>query len=107
MNILIALVVLGFLSHLIGDLAEESTKAGETVKPIAFIKARPYRILMSIIGSSVGFLIVMVDLDKQLTAELYSTAYTMAFGIGYASDSVINKIATIATNKMEKKLDAG
>lgn len=106
MNILIALVVLGFLAHLVGDLAEESTKVGETIKPIAFLKSRPYRILVSIIGSSVGYLVVMVDLDKQLVAELYSTAYTMAFGIGYASDSLINKMANIASNKMEKKLDA-
>lgn len=103
MEILIALVVIGFLAHVIGDMSEESTRVGTIVNPLAFLVGRPYRIAMSLLGATAGCLIMIPDLERQLIAGFDVTAYMTALGIGYASDSLINKFANMATNRLEKK----
>ena len=102
MEILIFLVVLGSIAHIVGDMIEASKLAGTPVHPIVFLKSRPYRTIMSLIGASIGYIMLMHDLDKQVQAELYQSAYALAFGIGYAADSMINKAANIAEQQVNK-----
>ena len=102
MNWLLISVILGLLMHILGDMAEISTTQGKPIHPIQFLKTRPYRIALSVIGAIMGYLIFMNDLQKQIDAELYQTAYATAVGIGYAADSLINKAANIAKNRMDK-----
>jgi len=102
MNMLIILCILGLLTHVLGDLIEASQAKGSPVSCVTFLKSRPYRTLMSIIGTTLGFLMLMHDLQVQVTAELYQSAYATSFGIGYAADSLINKAANIAQQKVDK-----
>lgn len=102
----IALVVLGFLAHLFGDLAEESTKNGGAVDFTDFISKRRYSTIFSLLGAAIGYIIFSNDIDKMLKADAISMAYISALGIGYTSDSLVRKFATIASNKMEKRINA-
>ena len=102
MSLLISLVVLGWLVHVLGDLIEASKQNGGPINPVTFIKSKPYRTLMSIIGAALGFLMLMHDLNVQVKNELFQSAYATAFGLGYAADSIINKAANIAQQRIDK-----
>ena len=95
-----ALIVLGLLSHMLSDMIEASRALGQPIHPLKFVKERPYRLVLSAIGAFVGYAFFINDLQKQVDAELYLSAYATALGIGYASDSLINKAANIAQSKI-------
>src|SRR3990167_3776305 len=89
-------VALGWLIHLAGDLAEASVKDGRATGFIDYIRAHPWQLLFSTLGTAAGFLILYPGLVKQFEVGLYEMALATAAGIGYAGDSVVGKLGTFA-----------
>jgi len=91
----ITMLILGILTHFAMELAELTTKKGEIVSPITYVKERPYRTFLSITGSLVAYGMLMDTLPPD------SIHTYMAFGAGYLADSGAKSAANITRNTIE------
>lgn len=105
MDMVMLLVALGFFAHILGDLAEESTKLGSAMSFKNFMASRIYSTMFSAVGAVIGYIVFSNDMEKMIQAGAVSMAYVSGLGIGYTSDSLVRKFATIATNRMEKRIN--
>lgn len=95
-------VILGWLIHLVADLAEASVTTGTPVRLVAYIKSHPWRLLLSALGTFAGLMLFYHGMAQQIDAGLYEMALGTAMGIGYAGDSVVGKLGTFAERAMER-----
>lgn len=86
----LAMLFYGGAAHLLSCLAEASAKQGSRVTPLAYIRNRPYRVALGLIGSLAGY--GALSSTGQLTA-------VAAFGVGYMADNALSKIADAASNR--------
>ena len=86
------LCALGLLTHQIGILAEMSQARGVRVSPFDYIRERPYKLSLSIIGAIIGYIVL------QQSGEL--TLIT-AYGIGYMANDSIDRVGKMATMKSQ------
>jgi len=87
------MVFLGFLTHHISILIDLKIVKKKKVNLITwYIKKRPLKLLLSVIGSVAGY-VVLDDLG-------YLNAAT-ALTIGYLSDSIVDKIGKITAGRIK------
>lgn len=89
-GLLVGALILGILANFVGCLASASKSAGGPVNPIKWIKKRPYRVAMAVIGAVAGFIVLFTT--GQLTA-------VAAFASGYLGSDVVDKIADASENR--------
>ncbi len=85
------LCALGLLAHLLAVLAEMSHAAGKIVTPLEYIKKRPYKLSLAIIGAIVGY--AALEQMGELTQ-------LTAFGIGYMANDSIDRMGKITASRM-------
>lgn len=68
-----------------------TTERGSLVSPVRYVRERPYRFALSVIGSVVGFVFLL---------DLGELTKLTAFGIAYVGDSVAHRAGAIAQEKL-------
>lgn len=86
------LCFLGLIAHQLTILAEMSQAHGSLVTPYDYIKKRPYKFSLSVIGAIVGYMVL------QQMGEL--TLLT-AFGVGYIANDSIDRAGKLTAAKMQ------
>lgn len=82
-----AMLILGLLTHFLMILSEMSSARKAVVTPLGFLKEKPYKAALSVIGSIVAYSLLPID------AEPY-----VVFGAGYMANDALDRLGTI-TNK--------
>jgi len=95
-------VIIGWLIHIVADLAEASVTTGQPVRLMIHIKAHPWRLLLSALGTFAGLLLLYHGMVQQIDAGLYEMALGTAMGIGYAGDSVVGKLGSFAQRALDR-----
>lgn len=78
----LAMLAAGLLAHLLKKFIEVRQQL-EALTLVAYLKARPYKTAMSVIGAGVGYLLI---------AEPSTPSLVAAFGVGYAADSMLEVV---------------
>lgn len=86
------LCVLGLLTHQLSILAEMSQAKGRRVGPIEYIRERPYKLSLSIIGAVIGYIIL---------AQVGELTLLTAYGVGYMANDSIDRAGKIASMRMQ------
>lgn len=86
------LCVLGLLAHQMMILAEMSQASGQVIWPQDYIRKRPYKFGLSIIGTIVGYAALMDS--GQITS-------LTAFGVGVVANDIIDRIGKITAAKIQ------
>jgi len=87
----ILLCALGLLANLISVLSEMSAARKTFVSPLAYIRERPYKVVMAIIGAVIGYVVLM---------QINELSMLTAFGAGYISSDGADRAGRIANAKM-------
>lgn len=93
---------LGWGGHFIADLMEDSISREIRITPLEYIKQRPYKTLLSVLGTMAGLMILYPDLVKQMEADLVQLSTVTAIGLGYGGDSLFSKAATFSSKALDK-----
>lgn len=95
MEILIepAALVLGWVAQMLAALKVASKSAGGPVRPLRWIRKRPYQTGLGMVGALSGY--VALASTGQLTA-------VAAFASGYMGQDVIEKITAAASNRFAR-----
>ena len=83
---------LGLMTHQIAILAEMSQARGCTVWPQDYVKDRPYKFALAVIGAMVGYIILY---------ELEQLTMLTAFGIGAAANDSIDRAGSMSVSKIK------
>jgi hypothetical protein len=86
-----AMWFLGLVTHFVLVLSDVSAARKKYISPWQFIKERPYKVTLSIIGAIVGYA-VLQDV-KDAPAYVY-------FSVGYMANDTLDKAGSIASRKM-------
>lgn len=86
------LCFLGLLTHQLTILAEMSQARGVRVSPFDYMRERPYKLSLSIIGAVIGYIVL------QQSGEL--TLIT-SYGIGYMANDSIDRVGKMTSMKMQ------
>lgn len=78
----LTMLAAGLLAHLLKKFIEVRQQL-EALTLVAYLKARPYKTAMSVIGAGVGYLLI---------AEPSTPSLVAAFGVGYAADSMLEVV---------------
>lgn len=95
-------VIVGWVLHQVGDLAEISMQVGKPANALAHFKRHPWRMALSGIGVFAGLIVFYPSLQNQVGAGLNQEALTLAMGIGYAGDSMAGKLANMFSSAMNR-----
>lgn len=82
----LAMLLAGLVTHLLKKFMEVRQQL-EALTLGAYLKARPYKTAMAVIGAGAGYL---------LTAEASVPSLVAAFGVGYAADSMLEVVGARA-----------
>lgn len=82
MTWLSVLCLCGWLGHHLSILAQMSQDRGAVVTPACYVRERPYRFALSVVGTLAGFGVLAVE--GQLSA-------LDAVGVGWVADSVFHR----------------
>lgn len=91
------MLFLGMASHFFIELAELSTATGKRYDPWQYIKSRPYRMIISVIGALIGYALVI---DQVPSTPGHPIPGWMIAVVGFSSDSMIKQAANIMRNKI-------
>lgn len=86
------LCCLGLIAHQLSILAEMSQADGKMITPLAYIKRRPYKFSLSVIGAIVGYVVLL---------QLGELTPITAFGVGYIANDSIDRVGKITAVKMQ------
>lgn len=78
----LAMLLAGLLTHLLKKFLEVRQQLEALTLP-TYLKARPYKSALAVIGASAGYLLIADPSPPSLVA---------AFGVGYAADSMLEVI---------------
>lgn len=78
----LAMLLAGLVTHLLKKFMEMRQQLEALTLP-AYLKARPYKTALAVIGASAGYL---------LTSEPAAPSLMAAFGVGYAADSMLEVV---------------
>lgn len=81
-----AMLAFGLLSHLLKKFLELRQQL-EALTFRTYLKARPYKTALSVIGGCAGYLLI---------AEPTAPSLVAAFGVGYAADSMLDVVGAKA-----------
>jgi len=87
----LTMLVLGVVANQLNALSAASKEAGEPISPVQYVKDKPYRCVLSLVGAVIGYG-VLID-TGQLTA-------VAAVGVGFAGAEVINWVSDWTRRKM-------
>jgi len=88
-----SMLILGLLTHFLMILMEMSTARKRTVTPWEFIKEKPYKAALSVIGSIVAYSLLPSE------AEPY-----VVFGAGYMANDALDRLGTITNKSMTRTI---
>jgi len=94
------MLTLGLMTHFAFELGEITATTGKVASPIQYIKERPYRIFMSVVGALVAYAILLDTIPPE-TINQYRMAI-MAFGAGYIADSGVKSAANITRGAIQR-----
>jgi hypothetical protein len=81
------MLILGLLTHFLMILSEMSTARKGMVTPWGYLKERPYKAALSVIGSVVAYSLLDPEVEPYVV-----------FGAGYMANDALDRLGTI-TNK--------
>ena len=87
----LTMLALGWLAHHVSVLAEMSQAAGKRVTPLEYARRRPYKLTLSLIGTAVGYLVLM---------QMDELTLLTAFGAGFIADTTVDRAGKLAMGKM-------
>jgi uncharacterized membrane protein YkvA (DUF1232 family) len=88
-----SMLILGLLTHFLMILSEMSTARKVVVTPWGYLKEKPYKAALSVIGSIVAYSLLPEN------AEPY-----IVFGAGYMANDALDRIGTIANKSMTRTI---
>lgn len=77
-----AMLLAGLLAHVLKKFMEVRQQL-EALTLASYLKARPYKTAMAVIGAGAGYLLI---------AEASTPGLVAAFGVGYAADSMLEVV---------------
>lgn len=93
------MVIMGWLAHHLSLLYRIHNETGNIIYPIAYVKSRPYKFILSIIGTIMGTIIVVAQFES---SENYALYLTMLAGVGFACDGIADQIGKMVFNRLPK-----
>jgi hypothetical protein len=87
------MLLLGLLTHFLMILSEMSTARKAIVTPLGYLKEKPYKAALSVIGSIVAYSLLPID------AEPY-----VVFGAGYMANDALDRLGTITNKSMTRTI---
>ena len=101
----IIVTAFGWLTHHLSVLGEQSSGSDGMVSPISYITRAPYQFITSIIGASLGFIILSLQFsDLDLSNNDVNVLYLMSlFGAGFVPSGILSR-AGVASNKQFEKI---
>ena len=87
------MLILGLLTHFLMILSEMSTARKQMVTPWGYMKEKPYKAALSVIGSIVAYSLLPVD------AEPY-----VVFGAGYMANDALDRLGSITNKSMTRTI---
>lgn len=99
----ILMVLMGWLAHHLKVLIQMSQNKGVVVNPITYIKARPFKFALSIVGTTMGTIFVAFTMHPELNPSVTYGVYLAALaGVGVMGDLVADKFGSLAAKRMDK-----
>lgn len=84
------MLILGLLTHFLMILSEMSTARKALVTPLGYLKEKPYKAALSVIGSIVAYSLLPSEVEPYVV-----------FGAGYMANDALDRLGTI-TNKAQQ-----
>jgi len=88
------MLILGILTHFAFELGEITARSGVVANPLDYVKQRPYRTFLSIVGALLGYALLLDTIPPQTISEYRMAA--MTFGVGFLADSSIKSVSNMA-----------
>lgn len=85
------MLILGLLTHFLMILSEMSTARKTVVTPLGYLKEKPYKAALSVIGSIVAYSLLDPDVESYVV-----------FGAGYMANDALDRIGTITNKSMTR-----
>ncbi len=101
------LVILGWTAHHLKVLKQIHTETGVILMPSSYIKKRPFKFILSIVGTTMGVIFVMFTLHPDIQTLVSDPAvadgiYLGAMGgVGVLGDLVADKFGSMAAKKLK------
>jgi len=87
------MLILGLLTHFLMILSEMSSARKTLVTPWEYVKEKPYKAALSVIGSIVAYSLLPAE------AEAY-----VVFGAGYMANDALDRLGTITNKSMTRTI---
>ena len=89
------MLAVGCVCSFCAAAAQASREAGRVIGPVAFVAARPYRVVLGVLASVAAFVLLSAAGEGTPGA---------AFGLGYAGADVLQRAADAAHARMDKTI---
>lgn len=86
------LCILGLLTHQLTILAEMSQARNKRVTPFDYMRERPYKLSLSIIGAVIGYIVL---------SQMGELTLITAYGVGYMANDSIDRVGKITAMKIQ------
>lgn len=97
----ILMVLMGWLAHHLKVLMEMN-KSGCYQSPLNYIKTRPYKFALSVVGTVMGMIFAAYTLHPEINPSITNGVYLAILGgIGFMGDAVADKFGSMAAKKMQ------
>ena len=97
----IVMVIMGWLAHHLKVLMNMGQE-GKLISPVTYIKQRPYKFILSIVGTVMGTIFLSYTAHPSINPTVTDGVYlALLAGVGFLGDMVADKFGSMAAKRMQ------